>query len=242
MATQLIQVNLLRRWIILALPIGLVACISSQPYPRGVIEAQPKNTPAVRAPKVGQEWVYQVRNVFNSEIIDTVTEKVVEVGDQVRIARSGIKAGPLPDEIQSPWGFVMQDPHWQPAQKFLKPIPLWPLQLQAGWSGFFTSQYQALNYPDGNYYWGVGMTALQWERVKTPAGEFLSLHVQNEVPNFVSNDLFRVGNQRQEELWFSPEIGRWVIRRSSGRYITPGVYWANAYWEDFLEWELISWK
>jgi len=242
MATQLIQVNPLRRWIILVLPISLVACISSQPYPRGVIEAQPKNTPAVRAPKVGQEWVYQVRNVFNSEIIDTVTEKVVAVGDQVRIARSGIKAGPLPDEIQAPWGFVMQDPHWQPAQKFLKPIPLWPLQLQEGWSGFFTSQYQALNYPDGNYYWGLGMTALQWERVKTPAGEFLSLHVQNEAPNFISNDLFRVGNQRQEELWFSPEIGRWVIRRSSGRYITPGVYWANAYWEDFLEWELISWK
>jgi hypothetical protein len=86
------------------------------------------------------------------------------------------------------------------------------------------------------------MAAAQWERIKSPAGEFLVLRFQNEMPNFVSNDLFRVGNIRSEELWFSPEIGRWVVRRSSGRYITPGVYWANAYWEDFLEWELISWK
>ena len=86
------------------------------------------------------------------------------------------------------------------------------------------------------------MTANQCERIKTPAGEFLVLQVHNEIPNFVSNDLFRVGNVRQEDLWFAPEIGRWVIRRSSGRYITSGVYWVNAYWEDYLEWELISWR
>jgi len=242
MATHLIQVNSLRRIILLLLPVILAGCISSQPYPKGILEAQPVPTPRVRAPKIGQEWVYQVRNVFNQQIIDIVTEKVVAVGNEIRIARSGAKAGPLPDEIQSPWGFIVQDPHWQPPQKFSKPIPLWPQQLQVGWSGFFTTQYQVLNYPDGNYYWGLGMSASQWERVKTPAGEFLVLQFQNEIPNFESNDLFRVGNQRQEGLWFSPEIGRWVIRRSSGRYITAGVYWANAYWEDYLEWELISWK
>lgn len=242
MAVNLLQVKSMHKLILLLLPIFIAACISSQPYPKGVIETQPNPAPVVRAPKVGQEWVYQVRNVFNQEIIDIVTEKVVSVGDKVRIARSGLKAGPLPDEIQSPWGFIEQDPHWQPTQKFSKPIPLWPLQLQTGWSGFFTSQYQVLNYPDGNYYWGLGMTALQWERIKTPAGEFSVLRFHNEAPYFVSNDLFRISNIRQEDLWFSPEIGRWVIRRSSGRYITSGVNWVNAYWEDFLEWELISWK
>lgn len=242
MATKRIQVTLPLRWFLLALPIFLVACISSQPYPRGVVEPQPIPAPAVRLPKVGQQWVYQVRNVFNQEIIDTVTETVVTVGDQVRIARSGVKAGPLPDEIQSPWGFIVQDPHWQPVQIFSKPIPLWPIQMQVGWNGFFTSQYQVLNYPDGSYYWGLGMTASQWERIKTPAGEFLVLRFSNDAPYFVSNDLFRVGNIRQEDLWLSPEVGRWVIRRSFGRYITPGVFWANAYWEDYLQWELISWK
>ena len=232
----------MRRITLLILPALLVACISSQPIPKGVVEAQPIPTPVVRAPKLGQEWVYQVRNVFNQEVVDVITEKVVSVGDQIRISRSGIKAGQLPDEIQSPWGFVIQDPHWQPPQKFIKAVPLWPEQLQSGWSKFFTSQYQVPTQPDGSYYWGLSMTANQWERIKTPAGQFLVLQVQNNIPNFVSNDLFRVGNERYEDLWFSPEVGRWVIRRSSGRYITSGVYWTNAYWEDYLEWELISWK
>jgi hypothetical protein len=242
MAANFIQVNTFRRILLMALPALLVGCISSQPIPRGRLEAQPMPPPMVRAPKIGQEWVYQVRNVFNQEIVDTVTERVVSVGDQIRISRSGVKAGPLPDEIQSPWGYVIQDPHWQPPQKFTKAIPLWPEQLQVGWNKFFTTQYEVLSYPRATYYWGLSMAATQWERIKSPAGEFLVLRVHNEIPNFVSNDLFRVGNIRDEELWFSPEIGRWVVRRSSGRYITSGVYWANAYWEDFLEWELISWK
>jgi len=232
----------MRRIALLMLPALLAACLSSQPYPRGIVESQPQPTPAVRAPKVGQEWVYQVRNVFNQEIVDTVTERVVSVGDQIRISRSGVKAGQLPDEIQSPWGFVTQDPHWQPPQKFIKAVPLWPEQLQLGWNKFFSSKYQVPSQPDGSYYWGLSMMANQWERIKTPAGEFLVLQVHSDMPNFESNDLFRVGNERYEDLWFAPEVGRWVIRRSAGRYITPGVYWANAYWEDYLEWELISWK
>ena len=242
MATHLIQVNSLRRIILLLLPVILAGCISSQPYPKGILEAQPVPTPRVRAPKIGQEWVYQVRNVFNEEIVDTITERVVSVGDQIRISRSGVKAGALPDEIQSPWGYVIQDPHWQPPQKFSKAMPLWPEQLQVGWNKFFTSQYEVLSYPGASYYWGLGMTANQWERIKSPAGEFLVLRVHNEIPNFASNDIFRVANARDEELWFAPEIGRWVVRRSSGRYVTLGVFWADAYWEDYLEWELISWK
>ena len=242
MATDFLQVSALRRLVLLMLPVLLAACISSQPYPGGILEPQPIPAPVVRAPKVGQEWVYQVRNVFNQEIVDTVTEKVVSVGNEVRIARTSLKMGSLPDEIQSPWGFVIQDPHWKPTQKFSKPIPLWPLQLQTGWNKFFTTQYQVPSYPDGSYYWGLGMTASQWERITTPAGQFVVLRIHNEMPYFISNDLFRVSNERQEDLWFAPEIGRWVIRRSSGRYITSGVYWADAYWEDYLEWELISWK
>jgi hypothetical protein len=86
------------------------------------------------------------------------------------------------------------------------------------------------------------MTAVAWEQIQVPAGKFLALRYHNEAPYFQSNDLFRVQNIRAEDVWFAPEIGRWVIRRGSGRYITPGIFWANAYWEDFYQWELISWK
>ena len=141
MAINFLQVISWRTVSSIALLILLVGCISSQSFPEGPALAQPTPAPVVRAPKIGQEWVYQVRNVFNQEIIDTVTEKVVAVGDVIRIQRIGVKAGPLPDEIQSPWGFVLQDPHWSPPQKFQQPMPLWPTQLQSGWNAFYKSRY-----------------------------------------------------------------------------------------------------
>ena len=220
----------------------LSGCISSQPYPKGVVLPSPEPVPRVRAPKVGQEWVYTVRNVFNQAVVDTITERVVAVDKEVHIERIGAKAGRLPDEIQSPWGFVMQDPHWDPPQLFQQAIPLWPEKLTPKWTGFYRTRYQVPAYPNSTYYWGLNITAVQWEQVSVPAGRFLTLKYQNVAPYFESNDLFRVANYREEDVWLAPEIGRWVIRRGYGRYITPGVFWANAYWEDYLEWQLVSWK
>jgi hypothetical protein len=234
--------NLLRNWVLPFLLALLTGCISSQPYPTGIPVAQPMNPPKVRAPQVGQQWVYNVRNVFNQELVDIVTETVVSIGPQIRIARSGLKAGPLPDEIQGPWGYVILDPHWSPPQKFQQAIPLWPEQLIPGWSSFYRTNYQVPGYPDANYYWGLSMSAQQWEMISVPAGQFVVLKYQNEAPYFQSNDIFRMASYRQEDMWFSPEIGRWTIRRGFGRYITSGVYWNAAYWEDYLEWELASWK
>lgn len=110
------------------------------------------------------------------------------------------------------------------------------------WNGFYRARYQVLGYPDGSYYWGLSMSASQWERISVPAGEFLTLKYFNEMPYFESQNVFRLANYREEEVWLSPEIGRWVIRRSSGRYLLGGMRWGNALWEDYLEWELISWK
>jgi hypothetical protein len=97
-------------------------------------------------------------------------------------------------------------------------------------------------YPSASYYWGLSIKALGWESISVPAGQFKVLKYHNENPYFESNDVFRVGNYREEDVWLAPEIGRWVVRRSFGRYITMGIAWPNAYWDDYLEWELISWK
>ncbi len=242
MATQLLQVDIVRRFLVILSPALLVACISAQPYPVSTRLPQPVNPPKVRAPVVGQQWVYNVRNVFNQELVDIVTEKVVLVGPQIRIERNGLKAGPLPDEIQEPWGYVLQDPHWSPPQRFLQPIPLWPEQLVPGWSGFYRNRYQVVGFPENDYYWGLNISAIQWEGVSVPAGQFPTLKYRNEAPYFTSNDFSRVVNTRYEDVWFSPEIGRWVIRRSFGQYLWAGMTWAAALREDYLEWELVSWK
>jgi hypothetical protein len=235
------------RRLFLCLPLALLAftligCIASQPYPVGVVLPPPEVAPKVRSPKVGQEWVYTVRNVFNQSLVDTVTERVVAVDKEVRIERSGVKAGRLPDEIQSPAGFILQDTRWSPPQLFHQALPLWPELLAPKWKGFYRTRYQVPGFPDSTYYWELNIAAVQWERMVVPAGHFLTLKYQNVAPFFESNDLFRVANFREEDVWFAPEIGRWVIRRGFGRYITPGVLWANAYWEDYFEWELVSWK
>jgi len=246
MAAHFLQVGFMRRLFSsvsqILLIATLVGCISSQPYPIGVLQPPLEVAPKVRPPRVGQEWVYQVRNVFNQEIIDTVTEKVVSVGDAIRIQRIGVKAGPLPDEIQSPWGFILQDPHWSPPQLFGQAIPLWPEQLVPKWSGYYRVRYQVPGYPNSTYRWGLDISAIEWERMIVPAGQFLTLKYQNVAPYFESNDSFRLGSYRQEDVWLSPDVGRWVIRRGYGRYITSDVVWINAYWEDYLQWELVSWK
>jgi hypothetical protein len=230
-------------WLALALfAFTLLGCIASQPYPVGVVLPPPEVAPKIRAPKVGQEWVYTVRNVFNQSLVDTVTERVVAVDKEVRIERTSAKAGRLPDEIQSPWGFILQDPHWNPPQLFQQALPLWPEQFIPKWTGFYRTRYQVPGYPSSTYYWGLDVTAVEWERMSVPAGQFLTLKYQNVAPYFESNDFFRVTNYREEDVWLAPEIGRWVIRRGFGRYVTPGVFWVNAYWEDYLEWELVSWK
>lgn len=245
MAADFLQVSRMPKVFLFLLPLIvaiLSGCIASQPYPAGIALPAPAITPKVRPPQVGQQWVYQVRNVFNQEIVDVITETVIAIGPQVRIERKGVKAGPLPDEIQEPWGYILQDPHWNPPQKFLSPMPLWPEQLVPGWSGFYRNRYQVVAYPDGSYYWGLNVSALLWERLSVPAGQFTTLKYQNEAPYFESNDVFRLANYRQEDLWLAPDIGRWVIRRGYGRYLLGGMYWNNALWEDYLEWELVSWK
>uniref|UniRef100_B1XTX1 Uncharacterized protein n=1 Tax=Polynucleobacter necessarius subsp. necessarius (strain STIR1) TaxID=452638 RepID=B1XTX1_POLNS len=53
MATQLLQVRHLQKFLLLALPFFLAACILSQPDPKRIVQAQPNPTPIVRPPKVG---------------------------------------------------------------------------------------------------------------------------------------------------------------------------------------------
>ena len=221
----------------------LTACLGSVAHIAKTHIAAPINIPTVRAPAIGQQWVYEVRNYFNGELVDVVTETVVEVGPKVRIARHGKKMGPLPDEIQEPWGMNLQDPNWTPPQRFIKAVPLWPEKLVPGWSGFYRTRFQVVGFPDNDFYWGLNIDAKSWNRVKTMAGEFDALHYVNTADFFQSDDWFRIASNRRENAWFAPEIGRWVVRERFGEYLWMGSRgWADSIKEDYLRWELVSWK
>jgi hypothetical protein len=221
----------------------LTACLGSVSHIPKTPIAAPITIPAVRAPAIGQQWVYEVRNFFNGELVDVVTETVVEVGPKVRIARQGQKLGPLPDEIQEPWGMNLQDPNWTPPQRFIKAVPLWPEKLIPGWSGFYRTRYQVVGFPDNDFYWGLNIDAKGWSRVKTQAGNFDALHYVNIADFFESDDWFRMASNRRENAWFAPEVGRWVVRERFGEYLWLGMRgWAESIKEDYLRWELISWK
>jgi len=221
----------------------LSACLGSVSQIQTTKIDGPKVTPTVRAPLVGQQWVYEVRNVFNGELVDILTETIVEVGPRVRIERQGKKLGKLPDEIQAPWGRIAEDPHWTPPQVFTKAVPLWPEQFTSKSSGFYPSRYQVLGNIENDYYWGLSIDAKGWSRIKVIAGEFDTLYFTNTADNFQSDDWFRMVSNRREKVWFAPEIGRWVMRESFGEYLWLGSSgWADSILEDFLRWELISWK
>jgi hypothetical protein len=221
----------------------LTACLGSVAHIPKTPIAAPVTIPVVRAPAVGQQWVYEVRNYFNGEVVDVVTETVVEVGATVRIARHGQKLGRLPDEVQQPWGMVLQDPHWTPPQRFIKPVPLWPEKLVPGWSGFYRTRYQVVGFPDNDFYWGLNIEAKKWSRVKTLAGDFDTLHYINSADYFESDDWFRIASNRRENSWFAPEVGRWVLRERFGEYLWLGMFgWSESIKEGYLRWELISWK
>jgi len=221
----------------------LAGCLASVVHIPKTPIAEPVSVAAVRAPAVGQQWIYEVRNYFNGELVDVVTETVVEVGSRVRITRNGQKRGPLPDEIQEPWGMSLQDPNWTPPQRFIKPVPLWPEKLVPGWSGFYRTRYQVVGFPDNDYYWGLNIDAKSWNRVKTQAGEFNALHYVNTADFFESDDWFRMASNRRENAWFAPEVGRWVVRERFGEYLWLGMDgWSESIKEDYVRWELMSWK
>ena len=221
----------------------LTACLGSVAHIPKTPIAAPVSIPAVRAPAVGQQWVYEVRNYFNGELVDVVTETVIEVGPKVRIARHGKKMGSLPDEIQQPWGMSLQDPNWTPPQRFIKAVPLWPEKLVPGWSGFYRTRYQVVGFQDNDFYWGLNIDAKSWNRVKTMAGEFDALHYVNTIDYFESDDWFRIASNRFENAWFVPEVGRWVVRERFGEYLWMGEGgWSGSLKENYFRWELVSWK
>ena len=188
---------------------------------------------------VGQQWVYQVRNLYNHEVIDEITETVVAIAPVIRIQRTSQRSGVLADEIQSSWGMITQDAHWKYPITFARPLPAWPARLEADRSTTYDDRYRMLASSEYSEVWDLTITPREWTRLQVPAGTFTAFRFDNLI-DFQNEDLNVVASQRMESVWFAPAVGRWVLRRTHGIYYVSGR--GGEMPEDYLQWELVSWR
>ena len=229
-----------RRTFIASVALGPVACGIPLSYERGTPVAQPYPLPSIRPPKVGQEWSYIKRDVFNGKVLGLITERVASIGSSIVINRSDESGGILPNEVQSSWGMVVTDPQWTRIINFNPAIPLWPQELTSNWSKQVNAKYSLAGYPGNAYSWQEQMNAQGWEQITVPAGNFLTLRYQNLI-NYESEDDNKTDCVHRETIWFSPDIGRWVAREVSGSYRIQGQV-DVALSEDSFQWQLSSYK
>ncbi len=230
---------------------------------RDILADAPNGTVSrVRQPEIGQSWRYARYDLLTRAMIDTQVDRVSAVkqtiemeshsettkGEPVKYPPWGTRwlqqstkgdrpAAPLPNEVQAPWGMVLIDSHWAQLQVYEKPIPLWPTQLRPGWSTTVGTYYQL---PDSNdaLPWELTMHAHQWETITVPAGRFTALRFSNLINFRYPNISGRNAAQRKENIWFAPEIGRWVVRESSGTFRQDV---AEEFYESSYRCELLSW-
>jgi len=124
------------------------------------------STQSIRQPALGQSWRYARHDVYTGKIVDDQVDRVAAVDHTVEIEstngtipadakvswgtnllrkyipRRDKSSGPLPSEIQDPWGMVEVDPHWSQIQVYETPIPLWPTQLRPGWQTRVRTNYK----------------------------------------------------------------------------------------------------
>ncbi len=215
------------------------ACSSMNDSPKGYM-LQGSAQPEIRPPAVGQHWVYEVRDLFTNKIVDEVTETVAAVKPNIIIRRVSQKMGPLPDDVQSQWGMVVQDSHWKTPIVFSEPLPEWPTDFSAPHSTNYSARYALLNKPDWKYSWRMTMTPHDWESISVPTGKFKTFYFTDAVNYDTPDSYYRIENERLERVWFAPEVGRWVLRRSEMQYQTEsegGDFRGRA-----LQWELKEWS
>ena len=188
-----------------ALAAMLAGCAT--PYPPA-----PAPVASVAAPRLAghERWVYEQINPYNGLHVRTLTDTVERGPDGLRIVRRSDRPGdPLEvQRISRPWRIAAESAG--PArQRYAPPLTVIPFPLHPGsrWSETLTSV-------DGHgetrrrQTWG---RALDWERVSTPAGEFVALRIERN-SNLGDRDLHWDDTYTHETLWYAPAVGRWVRR------------------------------
>jgi hypothetical protein len=189
--------------LLLACAALLAAGCASQPAVQAPMESVPAPTL-----KSGESWVYAETNPYNHIRLRTVrfTLEARPQGFEL-VGRSDRPADPVMTEtIARPWE-IAADSDGAVRRTFDPPLATLRFPLAPG-----TSWKQAVHVTDerGRVLRWVALTrAMRWERVATPAGEFVALRVEREM-NLGDVEPGWNSTQQSDIYWYVPEVGRWV--------------------------------
>jgi len=225
--------------------IGLGGCASP---PSQAASARQFESPRVG---VGDRWVYRETNRYNglplAEVEVTVTA-AAPLTCSVRRKRSDSTAGeiPRPDAVleevyNGPWA-VGHEPTYDMTLDFSEPMPLLPQSLRVGATSHDRTRYTVSGY-SGSYRWSQHLKAVAIERVATPGGSFECLRVRRRIW-FEYPDVFRFGSARVDDIWYAPEVNRWVRREWTGDYQHENAMdpRGGRRREDWVRWDLLRYE
>jgi len=215
-----------------ALAMQLAGC--AEPYPKADAPVA-----VVPAPQLhdGDTWVYVQINGYNKLPERTLTDTLRSTPQGFLIERRSDRPGePVQTEtISAPWretGEVAAGV----TRTFSTPLARIALPLAPG-QGWQERSTVTDGY--GNHFlWQAWGQAVGWERVRTPAGEFVALRVERQV-NLGDYDYAWSDTNVAETYWYAPEVKRWV--RMEHRYNRVEL-WVRPHirrnLSDWIVWEL----
>lgn len=217
------------------LPMYMSACATARRY-----EVTDDGTPIPLA--VGDEWLYLESNGYNREPLADVRYVVDRVAPpRLRIEvdgkpLSGLRSGQF-EEYATPWA-VVRDTVYDLENRYESPLPLLPGQLEPGVRESWQSRVSS-DPKEAPRRWNVQIDALGFERVSVPAGEFDALRIRRLI-KFEHPDFFRSQSERTEQIWYAPQVRRWVKREWTGQYMPKLRSRHPLLREDWIVWELKS--
>ena len=190
--------------------------------------------------RVGDQWRYRLTNLYNRSTIGETTVQVVATSPEIRLRLdAGGGVAPLEERYADAWS-VLVDASFDAPMVFDAAVPMVPAGLRASSGRRTVTRYRSerANQPLA---WEQRLDAIGWERVQVPAGGFDALRIERNI-RLEHPDFFKLGAERNETLWYAPQVGRWVAREWTGSYMpgspTPRSGRAR---EEWVRWELTAW-
>ncbi len=192
----------------------LAGCAGNPVGPGGVTSV---NAPA--APKVGDQWAYEVSSGYSRTSKGVLRQRVVEAsGNNVVIESSGFQEGRTTITPDLQWLTHPLGDDSVNAFSPAYPALVFPLAAGQRWNVKVDGrviQPQAL----GGAATGTNRVTIQgavlgWERIKVPAGEFDTLHIRRVTFGGNFDDRSFGQSEITEDVWYAPSIGR-VVRSTS---------------------------